>query len=83
MRESTYPTEPASPYVHATAWGWFWFQHPAPDSAEMHLMPLLDTDAHAFDMECRCCPVETMPGYFTHNSFDGRERYEYGDAKRH
>jgi hypothetical protein len=50
---------------------------------EIHLMPASDCGQHAFDQQCACGVEEDPfgPGFFIHNSFDGREAYERGERK--
>jgi hypothetical protein len=74
--------------VPAGQWGWAHLQHPDPQIAQIHLLPTYDCGMHAFDGDCMCRPLETSPGFFAHNAFDGREQYEGvggvgGRRKRH
>lgn len=64
-----------------TVWGWDNIRHP--DTRAMHIMPLSDVAAHAFDEDCRCAPLVDEYGVTIHNAFDGRERYERGSARMH
>lgn len=45
---------------------------------ETHLVPIGDYCPHDCDSGCWCNPSEIQPGYFAHNSMDGREEYEEG-----
>lgn len=47
-----------------------------------HVVPHNDLRAHLLDPTCWCHPVEDAdePDMWSHNSADGRERYENGDA---
>lgn len=71
------------PAPHRAPWGWFHFQHPDPDVMEIHLLPASDVGFHAFDLNCACGCHEDAPGFITHMAYDGRERYESGQAKPH
>lgn len=74
---------PAELVLTTEQWGWASIAHPHPGVHEQHLLPLMDTGCHAFDMSCPCGPVLDCPGSVVHTAFDGRQFYEQGLAKRH
>lgn len=43
-----------------------------------HLVPVGDYRDHDYSDECWCKPREITHGFFSHNSLDRREEYEYG-----
>ncbi len=47
---------------------------------EIHISPPEDLRPHGHSPRCWCCPIEDSqyPDVWTHNSLDGRERYESG-----
>lgn len=49
-----------------------------------HLVPCGDLRLHQLDPRCWCNPTEDdeCPGFYVHNSADGRELYETGDRWR-
>jgi hypothetical protein len=63
---------------------WGWVQVRGPRLADgMHLLPINDVEVHYIADDCQCEPVLDEGGFMAHNAFDGRERYEQGDALRH
>ncbi len=46
----------------------------------MHGVPVDDLRDHLYE-DCPCKPVEHEPGFWVHNSFDGREAFEEGKRK--
>lgn len=65
---------------HERPWCWVMCEHP--ETKEQHMMPTWDINRHYLDFGCACGPALDPQGYVTHNSFDGRERYEHGGAPR-
>jgi len=45
------------------------------------ILPIDDIREHAFDTKCWCNPIETSHHCWSHNSADGREKYETGERK--
>lgn len=63
---------------------WGWQRIASVHSSEAHAMPTWDLFQHQFSPDCPCGPiVDVESGDFFHNSFDGREPYETGEAKHH
>lgn len=62
--------------------GWVLYEAPG---LPTHLIPTWDIRGHALcPSTCPCRPrMDDESEMFVHNAFDGRERYEYGEAKRH
>lgn len=53
-----------------------------PGKGDVHVVPLNDCGEHEFKTTCPCHPVfDDEDGFWTHNSFDGREAFENGDRK--
>lgn len=51
---------------------------------DLHIYPISDLYEHYNTMTCPCRPVVQWQGegfLVTHNSFDGRERFEIGNKK--
>jgi hypothetical protein len=61
-----------------------WVLYEAPD-LPTHLIPTWDIRGHALcPTHCPCSPEwDDESALYKHKAFDGRERYEYGEAKRH
>lgn len=62
-------------------WGWIGVQ--GQTSGNRHGIPTWDLEQHQLDLDCPCGPREGECGTIFHNAFDGRERYEAGEAKMH
>lgn len=78
------PTERTKPVVEHGVLGMVVYA--APD-LPTHLVPTWDLRGHALDEHgeaCACGPRwDEEQELFRHNAFDGRERYEYGQARKH
>lgn len=61
-------------------WGW---AVNTPPGMNVQLVPTWDWRPHYASQECPCRPVLDEDGLLVHNAFDGRERYEQGDALPH
>lgn len=46
----------------------------------VHCVPIDDLREH-MDEDCPCRPTQDDPGFWIHNSFDGREAFEEGERK--
>lgn len=68
-------------YLIAAPEDWSWLGITI-DDGTTHIVPLLDVRVHAIHGPCWCSPVDTG-SEIAHNSADGRERYERGQARMH
>lgn len=76
------PTEPAPCRAEQGIFGWVIYETP---SGAAHIVPTWDIRGHALCAQCACSPVWDDDGSeaYRHVAFDGRLRYEQGQAKHH